>query len=149
MRRLLISLLLLAACKKNTVEAPAPARPAPTAGASAARPALDAFLAAVRNQDLQAMSMVWGDKNGSVRDGKVMSREDMEQRELVLMRCFKHDSFRVLGEAPAPDRERVLQVELTRGTKKHVTDFYAVKGPERWYIRSANMEPVKNLCSAK
>ena len=31
MRRLLISLLLLAACKKHTVEAPAPARPASTA----------------------------------------------------------------------------------------------------------------------
>ena len=149
MRKLLISLLLLAACKKNTVEAPSPARPAPSAGASAARPALDAFLSSVRNQDLQAMSTVWGDKNGSVRDGKVMSREDMEQRELVLIRCFKHDSFRVLGEAPAPDKERVLTVELTRGTKRYVTDFYAVKGPDRWYIRSANMEPVKSLCSTK
>ena len=149
MRKLLISLLLLAACRKHTVEAPSPARPSPSAAASSARPALDAFLSAVRNQDLQAMSTVWGDKNGSVRDGKVMTREDMEQRELVLMRCFKHDAFRVLGEAPAPDKERVLTVELTRGTKRYTTDFYAVKGPERWYIRSANMEPVKSLCSTK
>ena len=151
MRKLLLSgLLLMFACKSHTTEEPAPAPvPARAAAAAGPRPALDAFLAAVRSQDLQALSGAWGNKDGPVRDSKVFSREEMEQRELVLVRCFKHDKFRVLGEAPGADGERVFQVELTRGTLARVTDFYTARGHDRWYVRNANMEPVKDLCSAK
>ena len=95
------------------------------------------------------MSAVWGDKNGPVRDARVMTRQDMEQRELYLIRCLKHDTFRVLGESPAVDNERVFQVELVRGTLARVTDFYTAHGGERWYVRSAKMESVTDLCTAK
>ena len=152
MRKLLLFTLLLAgACKRTTTveTAPAPAPPAGRTMASGSRGALDAFLGAVRAQDLQAMSNAWGNKDGPVRDSKVMSREDMEQRELYMVRCFKHDSFRVLGEAPAQDDERVFQVELTRGTIRRVTDFYTARGKDRWYVRTANLDPVKELCTAK
>ena len=67
MRKLLLMTLLLAsACKSHTVEmpanAPSPAMSAGTSAAGAASPrlALETFLAAVRAQDLQAMSSVWG-----------------------------------------------------------------------------------------
>ncbi len=110
------------------------------------RQALESFLSAVRGQDLQAMSLIWGNKDGPVRDSKVFSREEMEQRELILIRCLKHDRFRVLGEAAAADNERVLQVELTRGTVIKVTDFYIAKGGSRWYVRSANMQPLMDSC---
>ena len=153
---LLIGLLFAGACKSHTVEVPVTApSPAPVtnavgaAGAATPRLAVDAFLAAVRNQDLQAMSGVWGDKSGPVRDAKVMSREDMEQRELYLIRCLKHDGFRVLGDAPAADNERVLRVELTRGTVTRVTDFYTARAGERWFLRTANLEPVRDLCTAR
>jgi len=119
------------------------------AASSGPRPALDAFLSAIRGGDLQAMSENWGDKNGPVRDSKVFSREEMEQRELILFRCFKHDRARVLGETAAANGERALQVELTRGTISRITDFFVAKAPDRWYVRSANMEPVRDLCSAK
>jgi hypothetical protein len=95
------------------------------------------------------MSLAWGDKNGPVRDSKSMSRSEMEQREVYLMRCFRHDSYRVLGEVPAANAERQIQVELTRGTGKRATDFFVVKGPTRWYVRSASIEPVREICSAK
>ena len=152
---LLVGLLFAGACKSRTVEIPAPApTPAPVAGlglAGAASPrlALDAFLGAVRAQDLQAMSGVWGDKNGPVRDAKVMTREDMEQRELYLIRCLKHDSFRVLGDSPAVDGERLMRVELVRGTVVRSTDFSMARSGDRWFVRNAALDPLKDLCTAK
>jgi hypothetical protein len=151
---LLIGLLCAGACKSRTVEVPVTA-PSPTpagssdAGAATPRLALDAFLAAVRGQDLQAMSGVWGDKNGPVRGTKVFTREEMEQRELILIRCLKHDSFRVLGDSPALDGERLLRVELVRGTLVRATDFSIARGGDRWYVRNAGLESAKDLCSAK
>ena len=146
---LLIGLLFAGACTSRTIEVPAPAPVSAAPIAAGPRPALAAFLSAIRAQDLQALAIAWGDKNGPVRDTKVFSREEMEQRELILIRCFKHDRFRVLNEAPAADGERVFQVELVRGTVTRVTDFFTAKAPDRWYVRSANMEQVKDLCSTK
>src|SRR5579883_1210574 len=46
-----------------------PTRPSgDLSGAPSARGAVERFLAAVRAQDLQAMSVVWGTKNGPSRD---------------------------------------------------------------------------------
>lgn len=141
MRKLLIGLLLTAACTSRTINVPANS---PTNGP---RPALDAFLASVRAQDLQAMSSVWGDKDGPVRDSKKMGRDEVERRELILMCYFKHDKYRVLGEAPGTDGERVMQVELTKGTLRRTTNFYLTTDGERWYVRNADMEPVRDLCA--
>jgi hypothetical protein len=148
---LLIGLLFAGACKTRTIEVPATA-PAPVSAPAAAigpRPALDAFLSAIRAQDLQALDLAWGDKTGPVRDTKAFSQAEREQRELILIRCFKHDRARVLGESPAAGGERNFQVELVRGTVTRVTDFMTVQGPDRWYVRTANMDAVKDLCSTK
>jgi hypothetical protein len=137
--------LLLAAGACTTRTTVVPPRPA-TAAAQGPRPALDAFLASVRAQDLQAMSLAWGDKDGSVRDSKKMGREEAERRELLLMCFFAHDRYRVLGDSPGPDGERVMRVELSKGTLTRSTNFYLVNGGERWYVRSADVEPVRDLC---
>ncbi len=150
MRKLLLfGLLAGVACQSRTVEVPTPSPVNAPATVSGARPALEAFLSAIRAQDLQALAVAWGDKSGPVRDTKVFSREEMEQRELILIRCFKHDRSRVLGESPAAGGERKFEVELVRGTVTRVADFFTVPGPDRWYVRSANMDAVKDLCSAK
>lgn len=146
----LLGLVVLAgACRHTTVVEPATGVTPSTAVGASARSALDAFMAAIRTQDLQAMSLAWGDKNGPVRDSKTISRQEMEQREIYLMRCFRHDSFRVLGDVPAADGERRVQVELARGTTRRTTDFYIAKGATRWYVRSATIEPVREACSEK
>jgi hypothetical protein len=145
-RKLLIGLVLLGACKSTTTVIPASAPLPASSAASTPRVALDAFMSAIRAGDLQAMSVAWGDKTGPIRDSKLLSREEVEQRELILVKCLKHDSYRVLGDAPGADNERVLQVEMTRGTQTHVADFYTAHGPDRWFVRTANM---RDLCSAK
>jgi hypothetical protein len=145
-RKLLIGLLLIAAaCTSRTTVTPVPA----SAGATGPRGALDSFLAAIRAKDLQALGAVWGDKNGAIRDTKRISREEVEQRELLVMCYFNHDSFRVLSDAPAAGGERVMSVSLTQGTMSRTTNFYLVSGKDRWYVRSADVDPVRDLCSKK
>jgi hypothetical protein len=141
-KKLLIVLLLLAsACQTTNTVIP------PTSAAAGPRPALDQFLAAVRTQDLQAMSAAWGNKEGPVRESRIMTRDEVERRELILMCYFRHDRYRVLGEQPAPNDERVMQVELTKGTISRTTNFFLVQGRDRWFVRSADMEPVRDLCA--
>lgn len=141
MKKLLMVLLLVSACKTTSTVIPA------TSQAAGPRQALDQFLAALRAQDLQAMSLAWGTKDGPVRDSKIMSRDEVEKRELLLICYFKHDKFRVIGEQAAVDNQRVMQVELTRGTIVRTTNFFMVQGPERWYVTNADIVPTQDLCT--
>ena len=50
-------------------------------------------------------------------------------------------------ETKGPNGERVMSVELTKGTLTRTTNFFLVQGRERWYVRSADIEPVRDLCS--
>ena len=140
-------LLLLAACSTTTTNTTV--QPSACQQASVPRPALDAFLAAVRTQDLQAMSAAWGDKDGPVRDSNRLGREEVESRELIMMCYFKHDRYRVLGEQPAAGGERVMSVELIKGTLSRTTNFFMTNAGDRWYVRTADMEPVRDLCKQK
>lgn len=147
MKKLLIGLTLLAACtSRTTVEQPVNTS---VSIASGARPALDAFLAAIRAKDLQALGANWGDKNGAIRDSKRISRDELEKRELVLMCYFSHDSYTVLSDDPAAAGERKMTVRLTRGTLTRTTDFFLTSTAERWFVRTANMDPVRDLCAKK
>jgi hypothetical protein len=146
LKKLLIGFLLLTACATRTTEMPS------TRGAAApngAQPALEAFLGAIRSKDLQALGANWGDKDGAIRDSKRISRDELEKRELLLMCYFNHDSYTVLNDEAAPSGERKMTVRLTKGTLSRTTDFLLVSGPQRWYVRTGNVEPVRDLCSRK
>ena len=147
MKKLLIGFLLLTACTTRTTERPVTVASAPVA--SGARPALDAFLSAIRSKDLQALGANWGDKNGAIRDSKRISRDELEKRELVLMCYFNHDSYTVLNDEPVAGGERKMTVRLTRGTTTRTTDFFLTSTADRWFVRTANMEPVRDLCANK
>ena len=144
MKRTIACLLLLGACTRTTQEVPVSPAPSPIgtistpapAPANGPRPALDAFMAAIQAQDIQALGLAWGDKSGPVRDSKRLTREDLEQRELILLKCLKHDKYRVLTESPAADGERVMSVEITSGTRTRAADFFSARGPDRWYVRT-------------
>ena len=109
----------------------------------------DAYLAATRAKHLQALGGNWGDKNGAIRDSKRISRDELEKRELVLMCYFSHDSYTVLNDEQAAGGERKMTVRLTRGTVTRTTDFFLTSTADRWYVRTANMDPVRDLCSKK
>ena len=149
MKKLLIGFLLQAASRTSTTEMPTTRGGGTVAAASGARPALDAFLAAIRSKDLQALGANWGDKDGPIRDSKRISRDELEKRELLLMCYFSHDSYTVVDDQAVAGGERKLTVKLTKGTLSRTTDFLLASAPERWYVRSGNVEPVRDLCSRK
>ena len=151
MRKLLIGLLVaIGACTTTrTTTVPATTTPTPTtatAGQQSPREALASFLAAANAQDLQAMSGVWGDKDGSVRSSAKMGREEIEKREIIMMCYLKHDKYRVVSDNPAVDNERVLGVELTKGRLARTANFNMATDGKRWYVRSADLEALRDLC---
>lgn len=154
MRKLLIGLLLTAgACTTRTtvVQQPAPTPAPATANAAQGTPrqALNTFLAAANAQDLQAMAAVWGDKDGSVQSSRKMGREEIEKREIIMMCYLRHDKYRVVSDAPSVDNERVLGVELTKGRLSRTSNFNLATDGSRWYVRSANLEALRDLCAEK
>ena len=152
MRKLLIGLLVaVGACTTRTTVIPATPSPASTstAGQRSPREALSTFLSAANAQDLQAMSAVWGDKDGSVRSSGKMGREEIEKREIIMMCYLRHDRYRVVSESPAVDNERVLGVELTKGRLSRTANFNMASDGARWYVRSADLEALRDLCAEK
>jgi hypothetical protein len=133
-----LAVLLLAACGPRTSSGTLTGAPAP-------RTAVEQFLAAIRAQDLQAMSVVWGSEKGPARD--LIARQELEKRELIMQCMLAHDRYRILSEATGAEGKQVFRVELRRGAVTRATNFYSVKGPsDRWYVESADLEPVKDLC---
>lgn len=138
MRRLLVLVLLLAACKR-------PSTATSLTGAATPRAAVQAFLAAARAEDLQAMSAVWGTEKGPARDQ--MDADQFEKRELILICHFKADSARILSEGPGERGERMLRVQLIKGSDTRETKFFTILGPsQRWYVVNANLGEVKDFC---
>ena len=134
---LLIAIALPIACR------PKPSGP-PT-GAVAPRAAVEQFMNAVRAQDLQAMSAIWGNQKGPARDQYPL--EEVEKREL-LMKCYlEHEAFRITAETRTSRTQWSYGVELRKGSLIRATTVYAVEGPrERWYVENVDLEPVKDFC---
>jgi len=130
--------------------APMPAGgPVPSGGLGAATPraAVEQFLAAVRAEDIQAMSAVWGTTRGSVRG--TMDRAELEQTMVILQRYHVHDSSVIVQETPGRDGRRVFQVELLCNQTTRRPTFYAVEGPQRrWYMESIDLVAVPDQCRA-
>ncbi|GAC1656027.1 MAG: hypothetical protein NVS4B3_21350 [Gemmatimonadaceae bacterium] len=91
------------------------------------------------------MSLAWGTANGPARDQ--IERAELEKRELIMMCYLGHDSYRIGGETSGEAGKRLLRVELTRGSLTRATTFSAVHGPgSTWFVESADLDPVKDLC---
>ena len=114
-------------------------------GAPEPRVAVQNFLAAVKAQDLQAMSTVWGTADGPARDR--MEREQLEQRVIFIQRCLRHDDYQIVSEAPGEAGGRVFYVQIRKNELRRQTNFYTVPGPSgRWYVQSADLAPLQDIC---
>ena len=86
MRQALWCLVLVAACHT------APAGNVLT-GAESPRSAVERFLAAARAQDMQALSVMWGNDRGPQRDQ--LERQELEKRELIMIALLRHDQSKI------------------------------------------------------
>lgn len=142
-RALVVLALVLSACSRAPVSRPGELM----TGAPTPRRAIELFLGAVKAQDLQAMSTVWGTVKGPARDQ--MERTELEKREIIMQGCYDHDKFRILDEAPGDEGKRLFHVEVTKGEVTATPRFTTVKGPsDRWYVEDADIQAVRQLCRA-
>ncbi len=127
---------------------PAPASlPGATAGASSAKEAVEVFMRAVKAQDLQTMSAVWGTSRGPAREQ--MAREELEKRLIIIQCKLDHLSWSF-----AEDRPRLLgggkqdfQVQLRDKQAQATTTFTTILGPSgRWFVEIVDMAPLGDFC---
>ncbi len=163
MKKFLPALLLLAACShttKRTTTEPIPRRrsepartrePAPTrasdrlTGAPTARAAVSNFLDAVKAEDLQAMSVIFGTSHGPSRDN--IERSELDKRLVILQCYFTHDKFRIVDDSPGEGGHRIVTTELTRGANTRTPRFYVIAGPgNRWYVDNMEIAAVRDFC---
>jgi len=112
-------------------------------GAPTPRDAATMFMGAVKAQDLQAMGAVWGTAEGAARDH--MERNQFDQRLVLLQHCYDHDRFQILDESLGSDGNRVVRVQVTRGSRTKTPAFKIVRGPSnRWYVLDTDYESVKD-----
>ena len=134
----------LGACASASGPAPGTSSGSGT-GAAAPRLAVDAFLDAVRTEDLQAMGSAWGTASGPAR--ATIERTELEKRVIILQCYLQHDSYRVLTETPGESGRRVVRVELVRGNDRRQPALYTVQGPGgRWYVESVEIAAVRDFC---
>ena len=153
MKKLAIVLMVVVASCTRTVMVSGPTGGLPkAAGTPTPREALQRFLAAAKNQDLQELGLSWGTTEGPELKAKESTdeRNTREQREIILFCFLKHDSYRVLGEAPGQNSERVMAVELTFKGLTRSTNFMVTRGPQdRWYVRQFDIEALRDICARK
>ncbi len=156
---LVASLAAATACTKKVVEStisPAPGSSttaqlaAPLdgpAGATSARAAVEAFLTAVRTQDLRGMSAVWG--NDKQPTAAHVKREELEKRLIVLQCMLFHDKWQY-----AEDKARLITggrqeyiVNLQQKQLAGRTTFTTVVGQGgRWFVEDITLDGVKEFC---
>jgi hypothetical protein len=148
-RAVLASLLALSAglgaCRSAKPSA-APGGPQ-LPGASTPSAAVSLFMSAVKAGDLQALTTVWGTSDGPIRDNPKMNREQLDQRSIIIQRCYQHDSFRVLEESEGAGNSRMIEVEVARGRLRGKPNFKTVRGPgARWFVEDADIVKMQQFC---
>lgn len=141
MRKIYGLLLVITACSQGARTGPGNE----LTGSAAPRLAIEQFLNAVKAQDIQAMSTIFGTSNGPARDQ--IDRAELEKRMLIMQCYFNHDKFRITGEN-SQGAKHVFQFELTRGTRSRNTSALTVRGPsDRWYIETLDIAAVRDFCA--
>jgi hypothetical protein len=118
-------------------------------GASTPHTAIDAFMAAIKAEDLQAMGAIWGTADGPARSQ--MSMDQLQERELTMMCYLVHDSFRILTDAPALNGTRNFAVEVKFREMSHTGQFNVGRASDgRYYVFSVvNFGEFQDFCARK
>ena len=143
MKNAVLALLALSlACRSQ------PSPDAPRTGASSARGAVDGILGALKAGDIQAVSTVWGTARGPVRDDDRFKRAELEQRIVLMTRCFNHDSYAVVGQVAGQEGGQGFEVDLRRGSTTRRTRINAVRAAKsnRWYVDNLDVDSVRDFC---
>jgi len=117
------------------------------AGAPDATSAVRGFMAAAKLQSMQSLSLWWGDSHGPTRES--IPKDELEKRELIMLRCLKHDRYEVVGDAPTTGGSRDVVVSMKYRDSESTTHLTVVAGPHsRWYVQNVDLKPLQSVCIA-
>jgi len=149
MKKLIMSLVLIGACHSSPPPVTGPVTVVPIGSGSGAPDPVSAvrgFLDAAKEPDLQAMSVLFGDTQGAARDG--LPREELEKRELIMVRCLRHDRYDVVRDTPAPGGGRTFSVNINYRGLSRSSNFQVVRGPSnRWYVQKFDLGALNDICT--
>jgi hypothetical protein len=151
---ILISVLLVTgacASQQATTSASAGTRPAASGnvvGAASSRAAVESFLDAAKDADLQRMGTLWGDEKSLARDR--FSRDEYEKRLVILQCLLQHDKWNFTESGPRLEAQghQIWPVRLTR--KKvtvNSTLTTARNSAGRWFVSDADAAKLQPLCT--
>src|SRR5262249_19855262 len=146
-----MGLVLAGACRTQTVVL-SPASPTGTVvakpgqiGAADPTNAVKGFMVAAKASDLKAMSSLWGDQSALARDR--FPSDELQKRELYVMRCLRHDTWDIIGDAPSLGGARAVVVQVSYGDLTRSANLEVVRGPEdRWYIKDVDTKSLQDIC---
>ena len=149
MKKVIITVALLAACRTTTTVVQGPPSVAAEAsrhgGADDPTSAVRGFMSAAKQADLNSLGALWGDKDGAARDK--MPRDELEKRQLYIMRCLRHDNYEIAGDAPALGGSRAMVLIVNYGDLSRSADVQVVRGPQnRWYVQDVNVIKLQDIC---
>jgi hypothetical protein len=151
MKKLIMSLVLVAACHTTTTVGSGPApgmRSVSQPGAADAVSAVRGFLVAANEPNLQAMGVIFGDTQGPARDA--VPRDELEKREVIMARCLRHDRYDIVTDAPSPGGGRNFVVNLVYKDLSRSSNFEVVLGPlNRWYVQKFDPVTLTDICARK
>jgi hypothetical protein len=117
---------------------------APVAPSTSPRAAVDQFMQAVADSNLQKMAGLWGTAAGSA--AKTGQPPDYERRILVMQAYLKNEGHKIVSDAPdaSPDRHQV-QVELRRQLCTKVVPFTVIKTADgSWVVNQVDLAAAGN-----
>jgi len=132
----MIAALALVSCSSGTTSG---AQPGTSGPAASAEVAVQEFMRAVADSNLERMSSLWGSPGGPA--SRTREPADYERR-IVIMQAYLRDSpFRILsnlqdGSNPA---RRILQVELQRDRCTKLVPFTVVRSSSGWLVNSIDL----------
>jgi hypothetical protein len=130
-----VAAVLLAACggsQSSTVQ------PAKSAAA-----AVQGFMQAVADSNIQKMAGLWGTTNGPA--AKTGQPQDWERRVDIMQAYLRSDSYRLTSDVGETDARRVLQVQIRRQTCTWSVPFVAVKtGDGSWVVNQVDLTQAGN-----
>jgi hypothetical protein len=133
----LVMVLFLAACGGGG-SAPA-VKPATSANG-----AVQGFMQAVADTNLETMASLWGTVNGPA--SKTHQPPDWQRRVAIMHAYLRNQSFRITSDAPetSPNR-RALQVEIRRDACTWSVPFVAVKSRDgAWLVTQVDLAAAGN-----
>jgi hypothetical protein len=139
-RVLVLALAALAACGGSAGSAPA-AAPGPV---TSPRGAVEQFLQAVADSNLQKMASLWGTAAGPA--AKTNQPADYQRRIVVMQAYLRNEGIAITSDTPdgGPDRH-VVQVELRRDLCTRMVPFTLIRlATGTWLVNQIDLAAAGN-----